>query len=65
MIRWLRKQQPRVDPDELAMKAERSLNATEAKQEHVDKLTGWLDKRKNQNGFGEDFEYTLKPRRAQ
>lgn len=30
----------------------------------VNNITSWLENRKDQNGFGEDFEYTLRPRRA-
>jgi hypothetical protein len=30
----------------------------------VHAVVSWLESRANQNGFGEDFEYTLKPRGA-
>lgn len=64
MIRRFKKKEPRVDPDELSKKAEQSLRETSKNQEHVNYLTTWLERRQNQNGFGEDFEYTLRPRRA-
>ena len=53
----------RPDPNDLIRQAEESLRKTESQQPHVDRITKWLNKRENQNGFGEDFEYTLKPKR--
>lgn len=53
---------PRVDAEALEKKAEESLNSTAAKQERVNYLTNWLESRNNKNGFGEDFEYTLRPK---
>lgn len=53
----------RSDPDALVRKAEASLRQTESQQPHVDRITMWLRNRDNQNGFGEDFEYTLRPKR--
>lgn len=59
-----RKQSERVDPDALLRKADQSLRETKAKQPHVNFLTAWLNGRSEQNGFGEDFDYTLStPRR--
>ena len=54
----------RPDPDVLIRQAEESLRKTESQQPHVDKITKWLNKRENQNGFGEDFEYTLRPKKG-
>ena len=51
------------DPDVLIRKAEASLRKTESQQPHVDRITSWLKRRENHNGFGEDFEYTLRPNR--
>lgn len=51
------------DPDDLIRKAEASIRQTERQQPQVDRLTSWLKTRENQNGFGEDFEYTLRPKR--
>lgn len=62
--KWLRRRQPRVDPEELARTAEESLNETRSQQAHVNALTSYLNNRTGQNGFGEDFEITLTPRSA-
>ena len=56
-------QKPGTDPDVLIRKAEASLRKTESQQPHVDRITSWLKQRENKNGFGEDFEYTLRPKR--
>lgn len=62
--KWLKRRTPRVDPDELARTAEESLAETRRRQPHVNALTSYLNNRTGQNGFGEDFEITLNPRRA-
>lgn len=62
--RWFSNKAPRVDPDQLSQKAEESLTETRNRQAHVNALTSYLEIRKGQNGFGEDFEITLNPRRA-
>ena len=60
MIRkWFRRRPPRVDPDKLLKKAEESLEETRNQQEHVNALASYLDRRKGQNGFGEDFDITI------
>lgn len=61
MIRtqWFKRNPERIDPDELAAKADQSLALTRNQQERVNTLTSWLEGRKDQNGFGEDFEVTL------
>ena len=65
ILKWLRKNtDDRVDPEELKRLAEESLEETKAQQAHVNVITSYLNQRKNQNGFGEDFEITLLPRRA-
>ena len=53
----------RPDPNDLIKQAEESLRKTESQQPYVDRITSWLKNRENQNGFGEDFEYTLRPKR--
>lgn len=63
MIRLFPKHESRIDPDALTLKAEQSLRETEKKQPHVNAITSWLRRRDGQNGFGEDFEYTLRPKR--
>lgn len=62
--KWLNKRKPRVDPDAMSQVAEKSLAETQSQQAHVNALTSFLETRKGQNGFGEDFEITLIPRRA-
>ena len=62
--RWFSKRTPRVDPAEMNRVAEESLAETRDRQAHVNALTSFLAYRKDQNGFGEDFEITLTPRRA-
>jgi hypothetical protein len=49
--------------DALIRQAEASLEQTKKQQPHVDRINGWLKDRENRNGFGDDFEYTLKPKR--
>lgn len=62
--RWYSRTPPRVDPVELARVAEESLAETRSRQPHVNALTSFLKDREDRNGFGEDFEITLIPRRA-
>lgn len=63
-LKWLSRHEPRVDPKELSRLAEESLTETRGKQPHVNALTSYLNNRTGENGFGEDFEITLIPRRA-
>ena len=63
-MKWFNKHPDRIDPDELTRKADQSILETRAKQPHVNRLTSYLDKRKNQNGFGDDWEITWQPRGA-
>lgn len=58
-----RKKPTRPNPDDMIRKAEESLRQTESQQPLVDKITNWLKNREDQNGFGDDFEYTLRPKR--
>ena len=54
----------RVDPNELD-KQTAAVNAMiEREGPRMHAVATYLERRKNQNGFGTDFEYTLKPRRA-
>ena len=63
-MKWFRKHPNRVDPEQLSAQAEKSIQETTERQPHVNALTNWLSSRKDQNGFGEDFEFTLIPRGA-
>lgn len=62
--RWFRRHPDRIDPDQLMRKANSSLAKTHGQQERVNVLTSYLNKRKDQNGFGEDFEFTFRPKEA-
>lgn len=63
--KWFKRRTPRVDPVELNRQAEESLTETRSQQSHVNALTSYLETRKGQNGFGEDFNVTfLVPRRS-
>ena len=57
---WRKKS--RVDPDELNAQAEAATTQLLEQQERVNAVTSYLERRKLQNGFGADFEYTLTPR---
>lgn len=52
----------RIDPLELTRQAEAASEQIRSQQPHVDALNGWLERRKNINGFGQDFELTLIPK---
>ena len=58
---WFKKKN-HVDPDELAKKAEEAASQIRDQQQHVNSITAYLINRKMTNGFGTDFEYTLKPK---
>ena len=55
---WRKK--ARVDPAELTAQAEAAVQQVVEQQEQVNALTAYLGRRKLQNGFGHDFEYTLR-----
>lgn len=57
---WRKKQ--RVDPAELNAQADAATTQLLEQQERVNAVTSYLERRKLQNGFGTDFEYTLTPR---
>lgn len=55
----------RVDPDELNQQTA-EVNATLNREaSRMYSVANYLERRKNQNGFGTDFEYTLRQRGAQ
>lgn len=59
MTFWKR---PKVDTEEIKKNAEAASRQIEDQQSDVNRLTAWLIDRKRANGFGDDFEYTLKPK---
>lgn len=63
--RWFKKRTPQIDPDVMGQMAEESLQQTKDQQQRVNALTLYLENRKGQNGFGEDFDITFRnPRSA-
>ena len=54
----------RVDPKELNKQTE-EVNATLHRDgPKMNAIASYLEKRKDQNGFGSDFEYTLQPKES-
>ena len=51
-----------VNLDELNQQADTADALVESNEPHVSALNAWLVWRTNKNGFGDDFEYSLKPR---
>lgn len=64
MISFFKRREPRVNPEEL----DRQTAAINAKLKRegpkMDALAQYLFERRDQNGLGEDFEVSLKPRGA-
>ena len=54
----------KADQNELLVRANKAADQLEKQKPKVNNISNWLEHRKDQNGFGEDFEYTLRPRRA-
>lgn len=62
MIKKLLRRAPRVDPSELDRQTD-EVNATlEREGARMNSIASYLEKRKDQNGFGRDFELTLRPK---
>lgn len=61
-MRWIKRRSKKVDPDALMIKAEMSLKTTTGNQERINALTAYLESRKDQNHFGDEFEITLLPK---
>lgn len=58
---WKPKKKPRIkELHESTLQASDKLNNQKSE---VNAIGKYLDQRKNQNGFGDMFEYTLRPRR--
>lgn len=64
MMKRLFRRPVRVDPVELDKQTAEVQAMIEREGPRMVAIASYLEKRKNQNGFGTDFEYTLKPRRA-
>lgn len=54
----------RVENQKIRESAYTAARQLKAQEPHVNFIASWLIKRRHQNGFGEDFEYTLRPREA-
>lgn len=62
MIKKFLRQTKRVDPSELNRQTA-EVNATlQRDKAKMNSIAAYLETRKDQNGFGRDFEYTLRPK---
>ena len=61
---WLRERTLDVDPDELKRLATDSLKITQGQKEEVSRMTKFLETRKDQNHFGEEFHVSFRPRES-
>lgn len=61
MMLW-RKKRDRVDPAVLEAQATDAHERLVEQQERVNLVTTYLERRKLQNGFGADFEFSLIPK---
>ena len=52
----------RLDPDQITAQAHAAQEQLRAQQPQVNAITRYLERRKNINGFGTDFEWTLTPK---
>lgn len=53
-----------VDPVELTRQADEINEKLEREGPKLTAIASYLEKRRLQNGFGSDFEYTLRPKEA-
>lgn len=61
---WLHKKKQRVDPEQLSARADEVLQQIQNQQPRVNVITSFLNRRTLENGFGTDFEYTLRPKES-
>ena len=61
---WLRERTLDVDPDELTQLATDSLEQTQGQKEEVSRMIKFLETRKDQNHFGEEFHVSFRPRES-
>ena len=62
--KFLSRRTPRVDPDELDRQSQEINEKLEREGPRMATVATFLERRRLQNGFGTDFEYTLRPRRT-
>jgi hypothetical protein len=62
VIKKFFRRETRVDPNDLISQT-KEVNATLKREgPRMNSIAAYLEKRKDQNGFGSDFEYTLRPK---
>lgn len=59
---WNRKKKAKIK--ELRAIEEQASRQLQNQRPEVHHVASWLSRRKDENGFGLDFEYTLRPRSA-
>ena len=64
MKKFLSRRTPRVDPEELNRQSAEINEQLEREGPRMNALAAYLERRRLLNGFGTDFEYTLRPRRT-
>ncbi len=64
MKKFFSRRAPRVDPEELNRQSAEINEQLEREGPRMNALATYLERRRLQNGFGTDFEYTLRPRRT-
>lgn len=64
MSKFFRKRSPKVDPAELDRQTDEVNRMLEREGTRMTFIADWLERRKGQNGFGEDFDITFYPREA-
>lgn len=64
MISFFKRREPRVSPEELDRQTAAINEKLEREGPKMRALASYLLERKDQNGLGEDFEVSLKPRGA-
>lgn len=61
---WLRNREIRVDPSTITQLATDSIEQTNGQKEEVSRMTKFLETRKDQNHFGEEFHVSFRPRES-
>lgn len=61
---WLRNREIRVDPSTISQLATDSIEQTDGQKEEVSRMTKFLETRKDQNHFGEEFHVSFRPRES-
>ena len=61
---WLRTREIRVDPSTITQLATDSIEQTNGQKEEVSRMTKFLETRKDQNHFGEEFHVSFRPRES-